>query len=56
MPTFAATERPVFDEVEDVALPLGSLHGVAVALTDTAAPFVDAEGLAFSLMSTACVG
>ena len=60
MPTFAAIERPVLDDVEDVVLLfgwlVGSLVGVAVALTATAAPFVDAEGLAFPLMSTARVG
>ena len=60
MPAFAATERPVFDAVEDVAVLLGwpaeSLVDVAVALVATAAPTVDADGLAFSLMSTACVG
>lgn len=60
MPAFAAVERPVFDAVEVVALLLGwladSLVDVAVADTATAAPFVDADGLASPLMSTACVG
>ena len=60
MPAFAATERPVFDAGGDVALllvwPAESVVGVAVAVVAMATPLVDADGLAFSLMSTACVG
>ena len=63
MPAFAATERPVCDVVGDVALLLGCAVGSVVGVTVSAvfvvadaAPTVDADGLTFALISTACVG